>query len=235
MEDRIRRLYEMFLRVLSFMNSNAADFAGIPFVTDTVAAIQAETDRLRDLGAAKISKTADSRSSTVARGDARDDLRDDLDYISAVWRTMPDETAGMENKFRRVRSPNDQTLVAAANSFADEALKPDIAPIFASRGIDADFFNALREKGAALARAIDVSASKRGERVGTNAAFTEPARRAKRAVDKLSPIVKHKYRTNPQKLAEWTVASHVERAPRRRDPPPPPPPAQPTGTEPNED
>lgn len=229
MEDRIRRLYEMFLRVLSFMNSNAADFAGIPFVTDTVAAIQAETDTLRDLGAAKISKTADSRSSTVARGDARDDLRDDLDYISNVWRTMPDETAGMENKFRRVRSANDQTLIAAANSFADEAVKPDVAPIFASRGIAAEFFTALREKGAALAQAIDTAESTRGERVGTNAAFDEPARRAKRAVDKLSPIVKHNYRGNPQKLAEWTVASHVERRNRRE--PVPPTPAQPTGSE----
>lgn len=82
MNDRIRRLYEMFLRVLIFLNSNAADFADVPFVTATVAALQAAADTLSALGAGKITATAAAKDTMIFKGDARDDLRDALQDIA---------------------------------------------------------------------------------------------------------------------------------------------------------
>ena len=236
MEDRIRRLYEMFLRVLSFMTANAADFQDIPFVTPTVEALQTEVDELNSLGAAKLSVTAAARDKTDARGDQRDSLRDDLEYVAAVWRTMPENLiAGMENKFRIQRGNNDQQLAATANSFADEAAaNPQVAALLTTRNLTPAFFTALRAKAAAFAQAINTAESTRGERVGTNAAFDQPARRAKKLVNQLAPTVKHRYRDNPQKLAEWLTASHVERPPKRSDDeeiPPPETSDNPTGGE----
>lgn len=215
MEDRIRRIYEMILRVLVFMTANAADFADIPFIAPTVTALQAEADELTDLGAAKLSKTAAAKDSTIVRGDARDDVRDDLEYLAEVWRSMPDETGGMENKFRIPRGNNDQNLIATARSHADEAEEPAVAALLTAHGVKPAFIAALRAKADVFEQTISSSESKQGARVGTNAAFEKPTRNGKKLVDKLNPAVKRVYQDNPQKLAEWLVASHVEKPPKR--------------------
>lgn len=204
----------MFLRVLIFMTANHADFADIPFVAPTVADLQAETDRLRELGAAKVATTAAARDSTISRGDARDDVRDDLEYVAEVWRSMPDETKGMENKFKIPPGSNDQTIAATGTAFADEADDPAVAAILSKQGVKKEFFTALRAKVAVFEQTIDEAGSSQGERVGTNAAFVEPARRGKKLVNKLAPAVKRRYRDDPQKLAEWLVASHIEKPPK---------------------
>ena len=220
----------MFLRVINFMTANAADFESISFVADAVSVLQTETEALGALGAAKITATAASKNSTSSRGDARQDLRDDLEYVAAVWRSMPDETPGMQSKFRLSRGNNDQNLIAAAHSFANDADDPPTQALLTARGLPTEFFTALRAKADAFSQAIANAESKHGERVGTNAAFAERVRRGRRQVDKLAPTVKHFYRGNTQKLAEWLVASHVERAPKRakKDPPPTVAPTQPT-------
>ena len=210
MNDRIKRLYEMFLRVLTFMTANAADFQDIPFIAATVAKLQTEADALAALGAEKVTTTAASKDSSVFKGDARTALYDYLKYIAGIWRTAFDEVEeGGENQFRIPSGNSDQILIAAGKSFAAEAVGRK--QIFLDHGVPGNFIEQIAEKTAAFEQAVTTADAARGERVGTNAAFTEPARRGKKLVDKIAPAVKYKYRNNPQKLAAWTVASHVER------------------------
>ena len=209
MNDRIKRLFEMFLRVLTFMTANAADFQDVPFIAATVAKLQTEADALAALGAEKVTTTAASKDSSIFKGDARTALYDYLKYIAGVWRTAFDEVEGSENEFRIPPGNSDQTLIAAGKSFAAEAVGRK--EIFLAHGVAADFITQIEDKTAAFEQTITMADTAHGERVGTNAAFVEPARRAKKLVDKLAPVVKYKYRNNPQKLAAWLVASHVER------------------------
>lgn len=209
MNDRIRRLYEMFLRVSVFMTANAADFQNIPFVASTVTALKTATDRLAALGAEKTATTAAAKDSFIFKGDARDSLRDYLEYIAEVWRTIYDEAGAAENKFRVPPGNNDQNLIAAGKSFA--AGLPEYEQIFLDHGLEPTFIEILTEKTETFEQTLIAAETTHGERVGTNAAFDEPARQAKRLVDKLAPVVKRTYRNNPKKLAEWLVASHIER------------------------
>lgn len=209
MDDRIKRLYEMFLRVLNFMTANTAAFQDVPFVAATVAALQAEIDKLAALGANKITTSAAAKDSTIFRGDARDALRDTLEDIAEVWRTVIDEVDGAQNKFRVPAGNNDQNMIAAGKSFAAELVEYE--QIFHNQGLTTGFITDLEAKTAALEEAVGTAEAARGERVGTNAAFSEPARKGKRLVEKLAPAVKRKFRANPQKLAAWLVASHIER------------------------
>ncbi|MDQ2747251.1 MAG: hypothetical protein M3T96_08335 [Acidobacteriota bacterium] len=220
MNDRIKRLYEMFLRVIVFMTANAADFQTVPFIAATVTTLQTETDALANLGAEKVTTTAASKDSFVFKGDARTSLRDYLKYIAGIWRTVFDEVEGGENKFRLPPGNSDQTLIAAGKSFAAEAVGNE--QIFFDHGVAADFIAQMQSKTTAFEQTINTADTAHGERVGTNAAFTEPAQRGKKMVDKLAPAVKHQYRNNPQKLAAWLVASHVERPSKtaKKDTPP---------------
>ena len=204
----------MFLRVLTFMTANAADFQGIPFITATVANLQTLTDTLRNLGADKITATAAAKDSTLSRGDARESLRDYLEYIAEIWRVSYDEVGGAANKYRVMPGNNDQNLIAAGRAFA-ATLDAD-KQVFTNQGVENTFITKIQDKADALEQAVIQAEAAQGEKVGTNAAFAEPARAARKLVDKLAPTVKRVYRNNPRKLSEWLVASHIERPPKKK-------------------
>lgn len=219
MNDRDRRSYDMFQRVTAFMTENANEFKNSPVAVNLIAALNDEILKIAALGEEKMTDTAGAKDASIFRGDMREDLRDAMLDITAMWRTMADEHQNAENKFRMPRNSNDQNLVDAAGSFAVEALP--LQANFVARGMDADFIAQLEAKTAAFAASIRAAETARRERVGTNAGFGSPITIAQRSVEKLDPIVKMKYRANPQMLAQWLVASHTERAPKRKKTPPP--------------
>lgn len=209
MNDRERRLYEMFLRVLVFLQANAADFTNIPAVAAAVTILLSETPVLGDLGEEKVSDTSESKDKTIFRGDMRDALRDAMEDISDMWRPMAKNHENAANKFRMPRTGSDQFLIDTARSFAAEALP--LRTAFVERGMSANFIDDLTAKTDAFEAAIQESSSAKIERVGTNASFKPALDACREAVADVDPIVKMVYRTNAQKRAEWLVASHVER------------------------
>lgn len=212
MEDRIRRLYEMILRVLVFMRANAADFQAMPFVAPTVAALQEAANTLESLGAAKFTTTAAAKDTTLVRGDARDDLHEELKYLSGLWRTGYDEIGGEPNKFNTPRGSGDREWIAAGRAFVNEL--PAQREFFTERGETADFVANLATKTDAFEQSVNLAEAAYGDRVGTNAALEEPARGGKKLVQKLSVAIQRRYRANPQKLAAWLIASHIEKPPK---------------------
>ena len=61
-----------------------------------------------------------------------------------------------------------------------------------------------------------------GNRVAASAGLDELTERGNEIVRKLDAIVRNKYANNAAVLAEWTSASHTERAARRAKPDQPP-------------
>lgn len=216
MNDRIRRLYEMFARVLNFMTANADDFQAIPFVAANVSELQTAVTEISNLAAEKAQNTAAAKDATISRGDRRDNLRDVMQDIADVWRSAIKEDTSAANKFRMPLGNNDQNLIAAAKSFAAEAGANQ--QLFLDRGMSADFVADLQTKITAFEEMVNESESARRERVGTNAAFDAPIKQAGNAVGNIEPVVNRTYRNDPQKMAEWMVASHIDRAPKSKNP-----------------
>ena len=109
MNEKIRLLYEMFLRVLSFMTANQTDFSDIPFIEPTLAAFKQAVEKLGALGAEKLTATASAKDATLSRSDARQHLRDQLEDIRDIWRSVFDEVGGSQNKYRMPYGGSDQT------------------------------------------------------------------------------------------------------------------------------
>jgi hypothetical protein len=221
MQNRIRRYYEMFLKVDSFMTANADDFSGISFVAATVALLKTETAKIAALSAEKVQNTGAAKDSTLLRHDARRHLHAALEEIARVWRAAAPENGDAKNKFPMPRSTSDQNLVATAKTFAVEAEANK--QFFLDRGFSPDFVTQFQDKIVAFETAINSSEDARRERVGVNASFEEPQRIATNAVRNLDPIVRRVYAANAQKLAQWEVASHVERHHGKPHIPPVPP------------
>ena len=217
MNDRIRRDYEMFQRVLLFLDENKDDFTAIPAVAAKVTILQTETQKIADLGAEKVSTTAGAKDATIYKGDLRDALEDAMQNIADMWKPMAKKHENSHNKFRMPRNNNDQLRIDTAGSFIEDAtpLKAD----FIARGMPANFIADLTAKRDAFEAVDNESEAARLDRIGVNAQFSDPVKLCRTAVEDVDPIVKMVYRTTPGRLAEWLSACHVERAPKKKDSP----------------
>ena len=222
MNDSDRRSYEKFVRVRDFGQARLSAFAptslGHQYFTQMVTVV---TD-FDAQAAAEASARGDRRQGTHRREQARFALRDELEDIARTARALTDEGPGMAEKFRVPRNNNDKELLNAARAF--KAAAEPIKAHFIAHEMPADFLDDLQNAIDALEIAISEQSTGVGGHVAAGAALDVTIARGNDLVRKLDAIVRNKYANDPATLAEWTSASHTERAPRRSKPATPPPP-----------
>lgn len=224
MNDNERRRHQMFVRVRDFGQEDASDFATGSLALQHFTNLGTVINTLDAHAAAEASGRGEARQGTETRTQARAALRDDLEAINRTAKAMADDVPGIDDKFRVPRNNNDLQLLTAARAF-----KADADPLkaqFIAHELPADFIEDLQADINALEAAISNQASGIGDSVAAGAGIDATVSNGVEIVRKLDAIVRNKYTNNPAALAEWTSASHTERAPRRAAsaaPPPPPP------------
>jgi hypothetical protein len=213
MNDNENRKHQMFVRTQQFLAGRTADFAIDSLGQQLATQLAAVITELDGHAAAETSGSGAARQGTVTRTQARAALREDLEAINRTARTMEDEP-GLNEKFRVPRSNNDQQLLSAARAFATDALP--LKAQFIAHELPADFLEDLEADITALEAAINDQSGGIGDRVAASAAIDDAMERGTVITRKLDAIIKNKYGNNRATLAEWTSASHTERAPRRR-------------------
>jgi hypothetical protein len=232
MNDNENRKHQMFARAQQFIAGRASDFAAGSLGNQLATQLAAVITELDGHAAAEASSGSTARQGTVTRAEARAALREDLEAINRTARTMDDEP-GLDEKFRRPRANNDQQLLSAARAFATDALP--LKAQFIAHELPADFLEDLDADISALEAAIGDQSGAFGSRVAAGAAIDDAMERGAVITRKLDAIIKNKYGNNRATLAEWTSASHTERAPRRSagDGSQPPPAGEPTSPPPS--
>jgi hypothetical protein len=228
MNDNETRNRQKFVRVCDFGEAHASDFAAGTLGQQQFAALAAVVTEIDGHAMSEVSARGDARQGTQTRSQAREALRDALEAINRTARAMADEAPGIENKFRMPRGNNDSQLINVARAFLADATP--LKTQFIAHELPADFLEDLQADITALESAISDQSSGVGNHVAASAAIDDAITRGIEIVRKLDAIVRNKYANNPAVLAEWTSASHTERAPRRAPPPstgptPTPPPA----------
>lgn len=212
MKDSATRRLETLIRVRQYGASHAATFPANSRGAEVLAEVDAAITELETHASAQHSGKSALSANTTLTASARAELREDLEAIRRTARAMSHATPGLEDKFRLPRSPRDQELLAAARSFAADVVS--LKAEFVRRGLPADFVEDLNADVEAFAASIDGKAQKAGERVAATAAIDSAVERGVNAVRELDAIVRNTFRQDPAALAEWTSASHTERAPR---------------------
>jgi hypothetical protein len=219
----------MFVRVRDFGQAHTSDFSPTGLAHQQFTALATVITELDGHAAAESSGRGAARQGTETRAQARAALREDLEAINRTARAMADDVPGIDDKFRLPRGTNDKNLLNAARAF-----KADATPLkaqFIAHEMPADFLEDLQADIDALEAAISNQGSGIGNHVAASAAIDDTINRGSDLVRKLDAMVRNKYSNNPSALAEWTSASHTERAPRRSTgggSTPTPPPATPT-------
>ena len=132
--------------------------------------------------------------------------------------------AGSDLKFRMPRNRSHQSVLATAQAFHDDAVPLEAK--FIEYGLDKNFLADLQTLIDNIKTAQSSADSSEEQKAAATGGLIDAARRGMANSRKLNAIVRIKYADNPQKLASWTVASHLEKAPKKKaatNPTPPTP------------
>jgi hypothetical protein len=226
MNDTENRKRQMFSRVDGFGVEHANDFAANSIGKQLFTALRGIIAELDGHASSEVSGRGFARQGTTTRAAARHALTEDLQAIRRTARAMADDVTGLDDKFRMPPDQNDQLLLNAARAFATDAAP--LSAQFIAHELPADFLADLDAGIAALEQAIDNQSSGVGDHVAAGAAIDDAINRGMITVRKLDAIVRNKYADDRAVLAEWTSASHTERAPHHSAPSPQPPPPTPS-------
>ena len=218
MNDREVKRYEMFNRVVTFGQDNAADFPASSKAVELFAKLKLA-----------IKQTDEARASqqggrATAREVVMDALRIDMKNIVRTAREIGDEVPGFADRFSLPNDSSQPALVTAANRMLVELGKEGVAAQFAGYELPETFV-------ADLADDLDELESRRREMnsadakgVASTATLGAAIQSGLQVVGKLNAIMHNKYTRQPERLRAWKSASHTERAAHREsssDLPPP--------------
>ncbi|HLM01009.1 MAG TPA: hypothetical protein VK400_08120 [Pyrinomonadaceae bacterium] len=226
MDDLERRQTEMILRVNNFGAENAAAIAGNAVAVQAFGKVSDFVAQLEDKGEKRSSATQTKFSKSAHRKMNRNELNADLAAISRTAAAIEENNPGFDNVFRVPRKNlNDAVLIETARAFHTNASAAAAKNLFTGYGLPADFLDDLQADTDAFEAAISQQDSANRERVGANADIDDILDEALKAVGTLKVVVPNIFRGDAGKLADWTAASHVEKAPKKTKAEPNPPPA----------
>jgi hypothetical protein len=233
MNDRANRRYDVFGRITTFGNQNAADFATGSDAQQHFANLAKISNQLTQ------KKAAQQHGSATPRSVLLDALRLDVTNIARMARAMDQDDPGLADKLRLPKSSSDGDLLTAADAMtaqlvidpandnaATKAAKTALVARFVAKEFDPAFAQHLADDRAAIDDAGDTLEGDREKSVGSTAAIDNLIAAGMKEVNYLNAIMPVKYARNAEKMRAWMSASHIERAPQRekKSPTPPTPP-----------
>jgi hypothetical protein len=137
-------------------------------------------------------------------------IRDQVVHVATIARTAIPDVVRMTEALRTPRSLRTETLLAAADAMAKagEQYKKELV----ASGLSADFPDQLRSSAAALKSAVDARRTRVVNRRGASKGFNEAMVQGRKAVDRLTVLVKRELRDDPTTVSEWM---QLRRLPRR--------------------
>ena len=108
----------------------------------------------------------------------------------------------------------DGVILDTARAFAEDL--PPVKELFTDLGEEDDFIEDLVEETEAFAQAINSQDTANRRRIGSAAEIDDVLGEILPAVQRLKVMMPKLLKDNPDKLAQWLAASHLERPPKRK-------------------
>jgi hypothetical protein len=222
MDDNQNRRLASFITSRDYFTQVSTQFAPNGVAQQKAARFAAVIEGIQTKAAEQEGGIGETRQHTLGRKEARTELRLDLEAINRAARIM-----GVENEFPLPPEGNDKELLNAARAFARNALP--LKAQFIAHEMPEDFLEDLAADIAAFEAAVAKQSDARGSHVAAGEVLDDLFDEGTDLQRDLDGFMRNKFANNAEVLAEWTRASHVERAPRRKKPEgesTPPPPSQ---------
>ena len=231
MNDRDKRRYDMFNRVQTFGDDNGADFAAGSVAKTNFATLDQVITGLDQAKAGQVGNANTSKETLLNA------VRLDIQNITRTAAAIDQDEPGFADKFHPPKAYNPAALLTTADAFllqltpqptdsaAVKTAKTALVAKFVAHEMPAGFVTNLQADRQAITDADSDMESDSEDRIGNTAVISPLIQQGVKAVNTLDAIMHNKYATQPDKLAAWQSASHVERDPQRAKTPPAPAPA----------
>ncbi|MGB9180606.1 MAG: hypothetical protein WCB68_15335 [Pyrinomonadaceae bacterium] len=214
MKDEENRRQDMYQRVLEFDATHKNAFTQASKGTQLFNALRTEVAGVKSHAAKQVSGRAGARQGTEMRENARQALYQRLRAINLTAHSMAFEIPGLDDKFRMPRGSGDQALLSAARASAQDAL-PYKAQ-FIEYEMPATFLEDLASEIAAFEATVSTQQQSKQASVSSTFSLADSTGKCMNIVRQLDAIVRNRFTDDPATLAEWTSATHIERAPRHK-------------------
>jgi hypothetical protein len=228
MKKRETNLLATFKTTDAFGDKYATNFPATSIGGKQFALVKAAVTATSGLGADQVSGGEETHAGVLGEAALRLKLHDDLLNISkAAHSLVLLGTAGLDGKFHMPRHDGDQELLNTARAFAADAVP--FQAQFVSLNLADTFIADLNTDIGDFETAIKGKGTGKGKKAGATTGIAKTIHNAGIALHVLNTIVPNTYKNDPQKLAEWVVASHIEKhtpVPRTKPAPAPAAPAK---------
>ncbi len=212
MNDYLRRNYEACAAASQLLTDNLTDFnTGMPN-TKRLALAAAVAD-IETKNAELAGGFGETSMEFEQKGTAREILRSDVAMIADMAEGMEPDFDGITDLFRFRRNLPDADLLALARAFHTSSATYEAD--FIAYGLSATFRADLNTQADAFETETGDASTAKADRVGAGQALAASVAAAMQLKRTMDPIVRTKYTGNPGKLAAWTSASTVEKAPKK--------------------
>lgn len=229
MNNRENRRQEMFGRVQTFGQQNAADFAAGSTALTNFASLTTVINNLTPAKAGQ--KPGRDTSAEVLLDAIRLDIQNITRTAAAIDQTQP----GFADAFRPPTQFNPGGILATADKFiqqlavqagdspATQTAKAALVAKFVAHEMAVNFVSAMQADRAAYSADTTQRETKREGGVGNTATIGSLIAQGMQIVNTLDAIMHNKYASQPAKMAAWLTAAHIERDAQRGQTPTPPP------------
>jgi len=210
MSDRKREILYALERIDYYDQANPQLKTELPFTVELFLANQNNISRLKAAGITSISAGGAGMSETRSKVARAAEIEADLRRVVTTANRLEKKVPGFQNTFKLPRGGlSYQQLIEHAESFIADAAA--FQAEFALRGLTAQFFTELAAAVAEFKETAQQQADAKRTSVGTTADVEDILEDALDVRADLNTAIKNHYRNNPQKLAEWLTACHIER------------------------
>ena len=213
MSDLRRRRYNTFIRVKAFGDGNATDFPLNSTGNFNFTEISEAISMMEQGGITQVSGA--SKQTTANKATARGELKEMLSTIARTAKALAVDDDKISELFRTSSARNEQTILATARAFLASATP--LQAKFVEYGLSENFITDLDEAINTFAETISEQGNTKNNQVGATALADQGMEKGMKALRRLNAIVPNKYANNPTKLAEWTTASHIEKADKTKE------------------
>jgi hypothetical protein len=205
--NNVRR-YSMLVRVKEFGAAHADLFPADSLGERTFAELGGLIGRISAYVGSESSGRNEARQGGLTKGAAREALRTALVAVARTARGIGVDTPDVADKFRLPVIQSDHELATTAQRFV-----ADVTPLsdaFVAHGLPSTVVADLRAKVDAFERARSTQATARESHVGARAGIDATMGSAFALLQRLDAIVENRIGGDPDLLAAWRSARHVE-------------------------
>lgn len=213
MNNGSRRVSEMATRMKGYRSVTGDDFPANSIgaqrfntLDDLIVKIDLHGSRMaQEKGAAK--------AATEAKAARLDSIRGQMKSMRMTILSVEAQQPGVSQHFSMPSSNSAESIVEAARAFVTTGT--NMKSLFLSREMPENFLEVLTDTIQSYEEAVNDYNLHSANRAAARTMLDEVCLQILAVRSELDPIIRNKYRADPEKLALWETASHLEKPPRR--------------------